>query len=225
MPTDLDLANEALGLIGQDRVTTLSAGSNITLNNKVVPTINLYLPQIKHYTLQLRDWRCARRRAVPAIVGSGKALDNPSLGEWRFAYRLPADYLMMRRFVAERTWKRHKWQVEIDDQGKRILYTNFEKAKIVYTAYIDDVNMWDHVVYQLAVARLAMKLGISFSRDFKIAQGMFQHVLNEYDEAAGAETAYEQETGSNFVDARLGGPTAGDFFDVDPAGLESPLFP
>jgi len=203
----------------------LAPGSNIRLNNRVVPVVNLYLPRIKEYVLSVRDWRCARRRAVPAIVGSGVALDNDSMGEWRFAYRLPADYLTMRRFVSERTWKRHRWAVEVDSQGLRILYTNFENARIVYTALITNVQLWDHVVYQLAVAQLAVKIGTSFSRDFKIAQQMYQHALAEYDEAAGAETSYEMESGSNFIDARLGGPTAGDFFDIDPAGLESPLFP
>ena len=225
MPTDLDLSNEALGLIGMESVNTLARGQGTVLGNKVIPTVNLYLPQLKRYILSVRDWRCARRRATPAIVGSGVALDNDSLGEWRFAYRLPADYLTMRRFVSERVWKRHRWSVEVDSLGLRILYTNFEKANIVYTAYIDNVQQWDNVVYQLAVAKLATKLGISFSRDFRIAEEMYKHSLMEYDESAGAETSYEMETGSNFVDARLGGPTAGDFFDIDPAGLESPLFP
>jgi hypothetical protein len=132
---------------------------------------------------------------------------------------------MMRRFVSERVWKRHRWAVEVDSTMQRILYTNVENAKIVYTALITNVQMWDDLLFDAATRVLASKLAISFARDFKIAQGLMQTAFAAFDEAAGAETSYEMETGSNFIDARLGGPTAGDFFDIDPAGLESPLFP
>lgn len=207
MSTDLDMANMALGLIGQDTVSSLTPPTS--LNNKVVNSIVQFLPAVKEGSLRARDWHCARKRAALAAVA------NESMDEWRFAYATPDDCLAVRRMVDDRrwvtgwvNWSRSPFAWEVRSDGKRILYTNVENAKIVYTANITDVNRWDRLLFNAATGLLASRLGSAFSRDIKLAEKFLQDAFREFDEAVGvdeAESTREQETSTDFTDVRLGG--------------------
>ena len=199
MSTDLDLANQACGLIGQDTVPSLLS----SLNNKTVVAINLQLASVKEQALRARDWNCARRRKTLALT------TNESLGEWAFAYRLPSDCLAVRRLIAFHwTGARHRFSVESDSQGKPILYCNVENAAIIYTSNITDVNRWDRLLFNAASAMLAAKLASSFSRDIKLAEKFLADAFREFDEAVGvdeAEGQREQEVSTGFIDVRSAG--------------------
>jgi hypothetical protein len=196
MSTDLDLANQALGLIGQDTVRSLTT----SLNDKAVVAINLQLDSVKEQALRARDWNCARRRKALA------AATNESLGEWINAYRIPSDCLAVRRLISFLApGSRHRFSVESDSQGKPILYCSIANAGIVYTANITDVNRWDRLLFNAASAMLAAKLASSFSRDIKLAEKFMADAFREFDEAVGVdegEGMRESEISTSFLDVR-----------------------
>lgn len=201
MATFIDLANRALGLIGQDQVPSLVT----SLNNKTVVAINACLDGVAESVLRARDWNCARRRATLA------AITNESLGEWAFAYATPTDCLAVRRFVIDGLMtcpnppQRFSW--EMNSQGKRILYCNHSPASIVYTFKNNNPERWDGLLQRAFVGLLASELACSFAKDVKLGDAFAAKAFREFDEAVGvdeAEGEREIETSELFVNVRYG---------------------
>jgi hypothetical protein len=177
---DLSLANTALNLIGSDRVASLDN----TVSSKVIQTVNQFLPLAKQETLRARDWNCVRGRAALAELDATVL----AMGEWSQAYRLPVDCLCMRRFISTFEDVKHaKFSVEIDSDGKRILFTNDGTDKIVYTRNITDVNRWDSLLFNACALRLAWYLTGPIVRDFKLQQSMLQSFAAQFEEACGVD--------------------------------------
>lgn len=175
MPTDTDLVNQALGLIGQDRINSLDN----TVASKVIQTSNFFLPRVKRSVLRGRDWNCARKREVLIAV------DNPAVGEWSYAYRLPTDCLAMRRFSSNiRCVAFAPYSVE-----GRILLTNNTPVKIVYTAEVTNPNLWDTLLFDACATRLAAELAGPIVRDFGMAKGFWEEYMAKIDEATGVDEA------------------------------------
>jgi hypothetical protein len=194
MATDVDLVNQALGIIGQDRITALTNAS------KVAETCKLFLPRVKQATLRARDWNCARKRAVLDPV------TNNSQGEWLYAYQLPPDCLAFRRFVEPRWRGERRGGVFAVEQ--RILFTNNSTAKVVYTFDLVDVNRWDSMLFDAAATRLASELAGPIARDFTIAQKTFQMYVAKIEEAQGVdeqESEFEEERTATLNEVRRGG--------------------
>src|ERR1043166_7135399 len=167
---DLTLVNRALNEIGQSPVPSLDN----TTNNNTIATALLHLDPIKRATLRAADWNCARRRKALASVNAADGT-NDSLGEWSKAYRLPPDCLAVRRFVStERCIKYAKFSVEIDDEDKRVLYTNDGNSKIVYTGDLLDCNRWDSLLIEACMTALAIEFALAISRDTKAAMEMMK---------------------------------------------------
>lgn len=176
--TDIDLVNAALQMIGEDRIASLDN----TVASKKVQICNQFLPLAKQETLRARDWNCCRGRAALASLDA-QAL---SLGEWASAYRLPADFLCMRRFISINSDSAFSpYNVEIDADDKKVLFTNCGNNKIVYTRNITDVNRWDSLLFGACVLKLAWFLVGPLIRDFKAQIAMVQQFAAQFEEAIG----------------------------------------
>lgn len=199
MSTDLDLANSALGMLGQDNLVSLSN----TVNSKTISIVNRFLAMAKEETLRGRDWNSVRGRAALALLTT-----DESLGEWSFSYRLPDDCLCMRRFISTvNCVKGERYSVEIDGQGKRAIYCNVKDAKIVYTRNVTNVEVWDALLFDTGATRLAWHLVGPIVRDFKMAQLFLQKLADAFEQAIGVDEAegnIEILTNSPLVDVRGG---------------------
>jgi hypothetical protein len=198
--SDLSLANTALNLIGSDRIQSLDN----TVNSKVIQTVNHHLPLAKQETMRKRDWNCVRGRKQLASLDA-RAL---SLGEWSFAYRLPADFLCMRSFISwNEDVKFAAYRVEIDDDDKRVLFTDCGNDKIVYTRNITDVNRWDSLMFKACCYKLAEDLAAPIVRDIKMQQWYAQRYAAEFEEAIGVnegEGGHDQVYDDTLVSVRYG---------------------
>src|SRR6266511_2763865 len=173
MPSDLDLANRALGKIGQDRITSLDN----TVNSKTIQTVLLYLASTKEETLRARDWNSVRGRAALTLLPTDR-----SFGEWAYSYRLPTDFLCFRRFISTYVFvKNSGYSVEIDIENKKTLLCNVQNAVMVYTRNITDVNRWDPLLFNACVTRLAWHFTGPMVRDFKMQAGFLQSLQVEFD--------------------------------------------
>jgi len=178
---DLSLANSALNLIGSDRITSMDN----TVNSKTIQLVNQYMPLAKQETLRARDWNCARARATLAALDA-----SISLGEWSQAYRLPADFLCMRRFISTcPDIQFAAYNVEIDADDKRVLFTNCGTNTVVYTRNVLDVNRWDSNLFGATAAKLALYLAAPIVRDFKVVQGIMADLQVKFEEAIGVNEA------------------------------------
>lgn len=181
MSTDLELCNDALTEIGQDKIPSLDN----TVSSKVIQTANFALPRIKQGVLRTRDWNCARRRIVLDLLP-----DDLSFGEWSYSYRVPAGCLAVRRFVG--LFDDQKFApraLEQDQDGKPVLFTNVQNAAIVYTFDLQDVNRWDRLLYDACATRLAIQFAISFARDLKFMTTLWEVYKSKIEEAAGVDEA------------------------------------
>jgi hypothetical protein len=196
--TDIDLANRALGKLGQDRIVALDN----TINSKAIATVNLFLASTKREVLRARDWNCARGRAAPTLLPTDR-----SMGEWDYSYRLPSDFLCFRRFISvDPAIAGAAYSIEIDSENKKTLLCDIQGAQIVYTRDITDVNRWDDLMFSACVAKLAWHLSGAMVRDFKMQQGWMAQFQAEFDEAIGvdeAEAPLEVQTDSTLIDVRL----------------------
>ncbi len=181
MATDTDLVNQALTEIGQNTVPSLDD----TISSKVIQTANFQLPRIKQAVLRTNDWNCARRR-----IALDRRPTDLSLGEFACTYSLPAHCLAVRRFVGPIDEDRNqKFRVEQDQDGKPILLTDVDNAKIVYTFDLIDVNRWDALLFDACATRLAIQFAISFARDLKFLDSLWKVYQNKITEAVGADEA------------------------------------
>lgn len=175
---DLSLANTALNLIGSDRIVSMDN----TTNSKTIQLVNQYFDLAKQETLRARDWNCARGRTTLDTLDAQVL----SLGEWDKAYRLPADFLCMRRFISvDPEVQFAAYNVEIDDQDKRVLFTNCGTNKVVYTRNVLDVNRWDSNLFEACAAKLAYHLAGPIVRDFKLQQAAMQNAEKLFEDAIG----------------------------------------
>jgi len=181
---DLSLVNQTLNEIGQSPVTSLDN----TVNSDTITTALLQLDRIKRAVLRAHDWNCARTRKALTLVGAVD--DNDSLGEWSYAYRLPADCLAVRRFVSDDSCVKYaKFSVEIDSEDKRILYTNYGNDKIVYTRDLMDVNRWDSLLCDACSTRLAVEFATAIPRDIKMSLGIMEIYEKKILQAQGVDEA------------------------------------
>lgn len=181
MATDIDLVNQALTEVGQDKIPSLDN----TVNSKVIQTAIFQLPRCKKAVLRTNDWNCARRRKALDLLP-----DDHSLGEWSHSYRLPPDCLAVRRFVGINDEERsQKFSVEQDQDGKPLFLTNVTDAKIVYTHDLEDVNRYDALLFDACATRLAIQFAISFPRDLKFMTSLWEIYRGKIEEAVGADEA------------------------------------
>lgn len=188
---DLSFANAALNKVGESRLTTLDN----TNGNAKIETVNAHLEATKLALLRLRDWNCARRRAQMEISTSD------GLGEYEKAYFLPIDCVAVRRFIGTNDADKYaRFSIEVDGDGRRILFTDDGTDKIVYTASVN-IGLWDGLLVAAGIEYLAHEFAIAFGRDFRVASAIWEKYERKIDEASGVD---ESEGGvEHFYDKTL----------------------
>lgn len=182
MSTKTDIINAAFGVIGEDRITSPSAGGVQTA------TANLFYQRIFDYVLRHRDWNCARFRKV--LTRASENYDFQQINEFLFAYTVPSDMLMLRRMTGQSQFPEYSLE-RIVFQGNtyRLLYTSDATATIVYTARVDPAYL-DPMVEDCIIVRLAADLATaSRSRDFKLRESLLKEYNYKLTEAIGVDSA------------------------------------
>lgn len=153
MPSLTDLANDALGQIGQSFITAIDDGST-TAN-----LCNRFLSDLRDAVLRDHTWKFARKRVVLAQNAA------PPVSGWALAFTLPDDCIRVIRLgLSDDT----RWSVE----GKNLV-TDESSATILYIARITDPSLWDAAFYQALSTRLASKLAMPLAHNGKMAADLF----------------------------------------------------
>lgn len=168
---ETDLANQALGIIGETRITSLDDPS------AVAQTVKLFWPRVRDAVLRAHDWNCARARVT--LV----AITNPAAEDWTYAYQLPPDCLMVRRIAG---YTEHP---PFSLEGRTFL-CDIKDAKIVYTARFIDVSQWDALLVDATATRLASEMASAGkARDLTMAQKLLGIYAAKVEEARGVDDA------------------------------------
>lgn len=146
MPSLTEIANLALAMVGEERVTRLD-----TDTSKPARLCNEMLPQVRARCLSEHPWNFAVRRAsLPALASS------PSWG-YAYAYQVPADCI--RVLEIDGADPHEPWSRE----GTAILTDLTAPLSIRYIADVTDPARWSPMFVDMVAATLAERLALPLS--------------------------------------------------------------
>lgn len=170
MPSETDLLNDALSMIGAKEITSIDDGS-INANH----CKRLY-PNLRDSVLRSHHWNFAMKRVELAQDATAPAF------EFAFAYTLPPDCLKVVEYNGANldTSSLSLFEAAAADRYKieqRKLLTNDGSVKIVYIQRVTDPNLWDSLFYQMLSTWLASKLAMPISKDVRMSSGLLDQVI------------------------------------------------
>jgi len=159
MGSKVDLANEALLLLGANTITSF------TDNDSNAVLVNRFYDSERDALLRSHRWNCAITTAnLASIVGT-------PLIDWKYKFTLPTDPYCLRVLDVRTVTGDIKLDFEI--QGRELL-TEESTIDITYIQRLEDATHFDALFYQALVYRLAWKLAYPIARSTTILQQMAQ---------------------------------------------------
>lgn len=174
MPSETDCLNDALGQIGEARITAIDDGSR---NANQCQT---FYPELRRAALRANDWNFASARAeLPQDAVP------PSIG-YAYSYTLPADCLRVREYAGSNTTVSALTTLDQSSvirqlpsysiEGRKLL-TNDAQAFIRYTRDVTNPDEWDSLFYQYLTTHLASKLAAAISKDEVTSKAKVEQAL------------------------------------------------
>tara|TARA_Y100001951_G_C11259449_1_gene251564 strand:+ start:101 stop:679 length:579 start_codon:yes stop_codon:yes gene_type:complete len=157
MASKVDLANEALLLLGANTITSFSDNdSNAVLVNR------LYASE-RDAMLRSHRWNCAITTANLASLAGTPIID------WQYKFTLPTDPYCLRVLDVRTITGDIKLDFAI--QGRELL-TEESTVDITYIQRLEDASLFDALLYQALVFRMAWKLAFPISRSHTVMAQM-----------------------------------------------------
>ena len=158
MPSsDTEVANEALTLLGETAITSLSENTD---RARVLD--RLYTPTLDH-ALRTHDWNFARMRAV-----LGRLAAVPEFG-YAYMYQLPQDPLCLRVLTtnlrADEPWEIETYITADLTAQYRVILTDATALEIRFIARVTSPTLWDPLFADALVHELARRAGYPITRN------------------------------------------------------------
>lgn len=166
MTNDTDLANAALGLIGEPQITAITDQSS-----KEARACLKFADAARRETLRLGRWNCATKRANLTEISP-----VPVAG-YAHQYQLPTDWLRLMEVNGEAVKESEEF---FEIEGRALLID----AETVWIRYVRDIGIGacDPLLQAAVAVRLASKIAIPLSGRIEQADAMetlFQRRLAE----------------------------------------------
>ena len=159
MGSKVDLANEALLLLGANTITSF------TDNDSNAVLVNRFYDSERDALLRSHRWNCAVTTANLASLA-----DTPII-DWEFKFTLPTDPYCLRVLDVRTVTGDIKLDFAI--QGRELL-TEESAIDITYIQRLEDTMLYDSLLYQALVFRMAWKLAFPVPRSNTVMQQMAQ---------------------------------------------------
>ena len=140
MGSKVDLANEALLLLGANTITSF------TDNDSNAVLVNRFYEGERDALLRSHRWNCA-----VTTVNLASLVETPII-DWKYKFTLPTDPYCLRVLDVRTVTGDIKLDFEI--QGREIL-TEETNEDITYIKRLDDATQFDSLLYQALVFRIA----------------------------------------------------------------------
>ena len=202
--TEVDLANMALTMLGQQPI------SNLTDNNNRAKMANQRLADIRDTVLRAHNWNCATKRASL----TNKDSVAPA---WGYANRFALPSLFIRLVRTEDPLVDYKIESG-NDTGANTLFivTDATSVNILYIYKVTDVSKMDSTLKHAIATRLASDIAVALTGDMQqehmLLQKYEQILMQATFEDSSAHHTMESIQGRYFLESRLGG---GVYRDID----------
>lgn len=204
MPTETDIANQALSRLGEPRISSIDAN---TVN---AIAIRLHFETVRDSLLRSHRWNFATGRAELVQL-----TDAPVFG-WSYQYQLPTDFLRLATLNGIEAKMAEAYHTIEGDK----LLTDREEAKITYIKRVEDPNSFDSLFTEVLILKLAAAVALDITSSSSKRDEMLSEAARMM-EGAGFVDAVETRpktlspiSGSAGIQSRnafglIGGATAG----------------
>jgi len=152
MLTELQIANNALHLLGSERISSLS------YNNKRAKVLNDLLPAVRQEVLESYPWDFALIREKITENGNTPAF------EWTYEFDLPADFLSIHQEYNDEEYK---------EESDKIL-ANAATLSIIYIKNITDHSLFSATFDKALYTRLAAEASYTITQDKSLKAGLLE---------------------------------------------------
>lgn len=173
--TEVEIVNDALILLGNERITALSD------DNKRARIMKDLYPIKRDWLLSAHPWNFALERS-PELASTGTAANF----EYTYVYPLPLDCIRVLN-IDEPFDQETKWKVE----GRNLL-ANVNPLKIRFIRRETDVSRFSEMFEQCLAALLAKDTSYAFTQSASLQARLQDH----YDRVLRQARAYDAQEGS-----------------------------
>ena len=160
--TDVDICNRALSRLG-----TRAAISALDENSTEARTVSIWYAATRDTLLRAHDWNFARRRVMLAVQGVAPT-------GWTFRYALPTDCIrLLRLSLVNAEMGSVRFEVA-GDSTSRFILCDEPAAEAVYTARVDDPNLYDAGFASALVDQLAAHIAYPITQKTETAVRLAQ---------------------------------------------------
>ena len=160
--TDVDICNRALSRLG-----TRATISALDENSTEARTAFIWYAATRDTLLRAHDWNFARRRVVLAEQGTAPT-------GWTFRYALPTDCIRLLRLASANPDSGPARFEVAGDATSRFVLCDEPAAEAVYTARVDDPNLYDAGFASALVDQLAAHIAYPITQKTETAVRLAQ---------------------------------------------------
>ena len=172
--TDVDICNRALSRLGT-RATIQALDENST----EARTVSIWYAATRDTLLRAHDWNFARRRVLLAEQDAAPA-------GWTFRYALPTGCIRLLRITAANSADSARFEVA-GDSASRFVLCDEPAAEAVYTARVDDPNLYDAGFSTALVDQLAAHIAYPITQKTDTAVRLAQMARAALSEAMASD--------------------------------------
>jgi hypothetical protein len=191
MASKVDLANEALLMLGANSITSF------TDNDSNAVLVNRFYDGERDAVLRGHRWNCAINTANLASLS-----DTPII-DWAYKFTLPTNPYCLRVLDVRTVTGDIKLNHEV--QGRE-LFTEESTVDITYIQRLEDTSLFDALLYQALVFRMAWKLAYPITRSHPVMSqmgSMYESVVREARTIDSQEGTPEEIATDALTDLRL----------------------
>lgn len=201
MPSNVDIANYALNIIGASNISTF------TENSKPARLINQRFESVRDAVFRSHPWNCLVRRTQLA-----QDTASPAFG-YAHQYTLPSDPYCLRvlefsngslSYPQDNITSRSGGPAFVIE-GRKLL-TDAGTARIKYIARVTDPNEYDASLIEVLASRIAVEVAYAITGStsvVQIATALHEEKLREARFVDATEGAPQRLEASDFIEARF----------------------